>query len=162
MANDYLIMVANAILAGGIPCFFLSAMFSGKTRVVATIVGYSIISVGVLLLIIKTQIGGDKPQLDALLYMCYPLWLMLVVAGSMITLNLNHTDIISNDVVPPNYFHYSNTIAGLLLIQFYFLLKSPETATSVTKMSIAGLALLQLLIICFILYVILKYYTTDG
>jgi len=160
MANDYLIMVANAILAGGISCFFLSGIFSGKTRVVATILGYSIISVGLLLLIIKTQIG-DKPQLGSLLYMCYPLWLMLVVAGSMITLNLNHTDIISNDVVPPNYFHYSNTIAGLLLIQFYLLLKSPET-TSMTKMSIAGLALLQLLIIGFILYVILKYYTTDG
>ena len=160
MANDYLTMAVNAILAGGISCFLLSGLFSGKTRVGATILGYSIISVGLLLLIIKTQIG-EKTQLDALLYMCYPLWLMLIVAGSMITLNLNHTDIISNDVVPPNYFHYSNTIAGLLLIQFYLLLKSPET-TSMTKMSIAGLALLQLLIIGFILYVILKYYTTDG
>jgi hypothetical protein len=160
MANDYLTMATNAILAGGIACFLLTAMFSGKTRVGGTVLGYSIISVGLLLLIMKTQLG-EKTQLDSLLYMCYPLWLMLVVTGSMITLNLNHTDIISNDVVPPNYFHYSNTILGLLLIQFYLLLKNPET-TSVTKMSISGLALLQLLIIGFILYVILKYYTTDG
>ena len=160
MANEYFTIAANAILAGGIACFLVTAMFSGKTRVGGTILGYSIISVALLLLIVKTQMG-DKTQLDALLYACYPLWLMLVVSGSMITLNLNHTDTLSNDLVPPNYFHYSNTVLGLLLIQFYLLLKNPET-TSITKMSISGLALLQLLIIGFILYVILKYYTTDG
>ena len=160
MANEYLTMTVNAILAGGIACFLLTGLFSGKTRVGGTILGYSIISVGLLLLIIKSQIGNNT-QLDSLLYICYPLWLMLIVSGSMITLNLNHTDTISNDTVPPNYFHYSNTIIGLLLIQFYLLLKNPET-TSMTKMSISGLALLQLLIIGFILYVILKYYTTDG
>jgi hypothetical protein len=160
MANDYLTMTVNAFLAGGIACFLLTSLFSGKTRVGGTVLGYSIVSAGLLLLIIKTQMG-EKPQIDALIYVCYPLWLMLVVSGSMITLNLNHTDVISNEGVPPNYFHYSNTVVGLLLVQFYLLLKAPET-TSMTKISIAGLALLQLLIIGFILYVILKYYTTDG
>lgn len=159
-ANDYLKMAVNAILAGGIVSFFLAGMFSGKTKVGATVLGYSMVSVGLLLLIIKTQVG-DKTQIDSLLYGCYPLWLMLVVCGSMITLNLNHTDIISNDVVSPNYFQYSNTVAGLLLIQFYFLLRNPEL-TQLTKVFIAGLALMQLLVIGFILYVILKYYTTDG
>jgi hypothetical protein len=160
MANEYITMAVTAILAGGIACFLLSVFFSGKTKVASTILGYSIISVGLLLLISKTQMV-DKPQLDALFYTCYPLWLMLLVSGLMLSLNLNYTDIISNNLVPDNYFHYSNTIVFLLLIQFYFLLKNPET-TSGTKISIAGLALLQLLIIGFILYVILKYFTTDG
>jgi len=160
MANEYITIAVNAILAGGIACFLLSGFFSGKTRVGSTILGYSIISVGLLLLISKSQMV-DKPQLDALFYTCYPLWLMLLVSGLMLSLNLNYTDIISNNLVPDNYFHYSNTIVCLLFLQFYFLLKSPEP-TSGTKMSIAGLALLQLLIIGFILYVILKYFTTDG
>jgi len=160
MAINTTIITVYAFLAGGIACFLILGSFSGKTKWVGTVLGYSMISTAILMLIISTQLG-DNSKTSELLYKCYPLWLMLMVSGSMLKLNISYTDVIKKNNVPPNYFHYNNTIVCLLFLQFYLLLKNPEP-TPTTNISVAGLALLQLLIVGFVLYVILRYYTTDG
>jgi len=131
----------------------------GKINVYSTIVGHSVLVCALIMAIISKSDTYSSPTFKNIFIGSLPSLLMLLVPGAMIFLTVNYTKLIKEGLIAANYQSFNRTILFLLFIQLV-LIQKPET--SLTQISISILALLQLIIIVFILYVILHYYTTDG
>jgi len=152
--------VLNGLLFGAAITLTFAAFSSfGKINIYSTIVGHSVLVCAIIMAIINKSGAYVNPTFKSVFIGCFPLLLMLLVPGIMIFLTVNYTKLIKEGLVAANYQSFNRTILFLLFIQLVLLQKQE---TSLTQLSISILALLQLIIIGFILYVILHYYTTDG
>ena len=152
--------VLNGLMFGAAITLTFAAFSSfGKINVYSTIVGHSVLVCALIMAIIAKSDSYSSPTFKNIFIGSLPLLMMLLVPGAMILLTVNYTKLIREGLIAANYQSFNRTILFLLFIQLVLLQKQE---TSITQLSISILALLQLIIIGFILYVILHYYTTDG
>ena len=155
--------VYKSLVYSGIIMLLISFFTSGNATARATTVGYSAIGLGLLLIIGDTQ--TTTPNIYKLFVDCLPLWVMLFIVGFILFMTIKYYDIISESRVSTSYFTFSNIIVILFLAQLYILNKSNFELNGGLDMGMLGIlsiGVIQIIICLLVLYVILRYYTTDG
>ena len=160
--SDWTTNVYKSLVYSGITMLLISFFASGTGTAKAMTVGYFGIGLGLLLIIGATQV--TTPNIYKLLVDCLPLWIMLFVIGFILFLTIKYYQIISDARVSPSYFTFSNIIILLFLAQLYILIKQDFQINGfdIGMLGILAIGVIQFIICLLVLYVILKYYTTDG
>jgi hypothetical protein len=140
----------------------ISFFTSGSATARATTVGYSAIGLGLMLIIGDTQ--TTTPNIYRLFVDCLPLWIMLFIIGFILFMTIKYFTIISESRVSTSYFTFSNIIIILFLAQLYILNKNnfELNGFDMGMLGILAIGVIQIIVCLLVLYVILRYYTTDG
>jgi hypothetical protein len=176
MANWYSSVYKACILASSIS-FIIGFFTQDKISLGAYIAGYSVLTFGIMMILIilfnsifKTSINNSTTQI---LYSIFtttgPFLLIFGVIAFVLYLLIKYYNIIVEGNVSSGYNTFSNIIVMLLLLQVYLVYTNIEnerfeSSGKISKVTSSIMYLLGVLTtICSInLYIILKYYTTDG
>jgi hypothetical protein len=176
MANWYSSVYKACILAS-LVSFIIGFFTQDKISLGAYIAGYSVLTFGIMMILIvlfnsifKTSGNISTSQiLYSILMTSGPFLLILGVIGFVLYLLITYYNIIVEGNVSSSYNSFSNIIVMLLLLQVYLVYtnidnESFESSGKISKVTSSIMYLLGVLTtICSInLYIILKYYTTDG
>lgn len=176
MGNWYSSIYKSCILASLIS-FIIGFFSQSQVSLGAYLAGYSVLIFGILMILIilfnnilkSTGNNSNISTLFSILMTSGPFLLMLGVIGFVLYLLITYYNRISEGQVASGYNSFSNIIVMLLLLQVYLVYKnidndSFESSGKISKVTSSIVYLLGVLtIICSInLYIILKYYTTDG
>jgi hypothetical protein len=157
--------------------FIISFFSSGEVSLGASLAGYSVLILGIMmiLIILFQNILKNNPNqsLFQLIYSIFittgPFILILAVIGFILYLIISYKNLIIDEHVSKSYYTFSNIAIVLLLLQLYIVYTniSTERFESTGKISKLTSSLVYLLgvltsMCSLILYTILKYYTTDG
>lgn len=169
--------IYKACILASLISFIIGFFSQPQISLGAYLAGYSILIFGIMMILItlfnnvlKTSANGSNSQLLYTIFMTSgPFILMLGVIAFVLYLLITYYNKISEGQVASGYISFSNVIVMLLLLQVYLVYKnidneSFESSGKISKVTSSILYLLGLLTtICSInLYIILKYYTTDG
>jgi hypothetical protein len=141
------------------------------------IAGYSVLTLGIMMILIvlfsnilrvsSNDLSGSS--ITPILITSGPFLLILAVISFILYLLINYKNNINDGNVSPSYNLFSNIILLLLLVQNYLIYRNIGTDNfeSYGKFSKVTTSLLYLIgiltaICSIILYIILKYYSTDG
>jgi hypothetical protein len=154
--------VSRSPIYTGVIFLFLSFFMSGSNTPKALYVGYTFLALGLLFVIASTQ-----PSLNMykLFIDCLPLWVMLFIIGFILFLITKYYSIISESRVSPSYYTFSNILVILFMAQVTILNKSNfevNNGFDIGMLGIISIGVIQFIICLLILFVILKYYSTDG
>lgn len=165
-------IVYSAFIYGSIIPFIISLFSTGEIAYGGQLAGYSILTIGILLiltLMIYFLSKGEKPSVFNLIMATGPYIFMLGVIGFMLYLLIKYKSIIINNQVSPNYKTFSNITLILLISQTILTINNINSESfkihhTINKLTSSLLYLLSVISLgsALILYVILKYYTTDG
>ena len=176
MANWYPSVYKACILASTIS-FIIGFFAEAKISLGAYLAGYSVLIFGILMILIilfksilKTNGNSSTIQiLYNILMTSGPFILILGVISFVLYLLITYYNRIVEGNISSGYNSFSNIIVMLLLLQVYLVYtnidnESFETTGRISKVTSSMIYLLGVLTtICSInLYIILKYYTTDG
>jgi hypothetical protein len=176
MANWYSSVYKGFIFAG-LVSFIVGFFTQGINSINSYIAGYSILilAIAMMLIIIFNNIlkiteGGSILQiLTAIFLSSGPFLLMLAVISMMLYLIVKYKDIIIDNHVSSGYYSFSNITALLIFVQLYILYSNVFTESfqnngKIAKVTSSLLYLLGVLssMSLAVVYIILKYYTTDG
>jgi len=157
--------------------FMISLNTTGNTTINASISGYATTGIAMLLImslilngLIKTIKGASTFQiLTNILITIGPFILVLGIIGFLMYLLITYKNIIIEDHVSKYYGTFQFLSSVLILVQMYILYDGLDsekfkTTNRLSKITSSILCLTAVLnIICvIILYITLKYYTTDG
>ena len=175
--SDWLTNIYKAFIYVSAILFIIALNTSGNTTINATISGYATISITLLIIMTIIINGFTLSFKDASTYQIFsnllitmgPFILILGIIGFLLYLLISYKTIISEGHVSSYYGTFSFLSSILVLVQLYLLYNG---VTSVQFQKIHRLSKITLSVICLtavlntlcalILYVILKYYTTDG
>ena len=148
-------------------CLFIGMFSNGAVSYGAILAGYSLIilAIGIISIIILSS----KNNMGSKMLYCLPCFLLLGIVGFLMYVNItNQTSIIAN-IVPPNFYGFSNTAIILILIQLWLFYNETKTVqfmetSKISKITISYIYLFEILtIMCsIVLYVLLTYFKTDG
>jgi len=176
MANWYSSIYKGCIYASLIS-FIIGFFSTPQVTLGAYIAGYSVLIFSIMMILIvlfngifKTSTNNSiTQQLYTIFMTSGPLILMLGVICFVLYLLITHYNKISAGQVSSSYNSFSNIIVMLLFLQVYLVYTNIdnsnfESSGKISKVTSSIMYLLGVLItICSInLYIILKYYTTDG
>jgi len=172
---DFYSSVYKSLIIAGIIAFIVGFFAQGTTSYAAYISGYSVLALGILMLLtisFNKIISNNKTNFEnlyAVLNITGPFVLMLAIIAFILYLMITYKDNIISQRVSSGYYSFSNIGIILLLIQLYFVYtnittKNFEDTNKISKVTTNILYLLGVLqAICSInVFIILKYFTTDG
>ena len=169
--------VYKALIIGSVISFVISFFSSGNTSYNSLVSGYASLTLGTMLiltiLITKVlEITKDdeiKKMIITLLITLGPFLLMLTVIGFILYLIIFYKTPILDNRVSQSYYTFSNITVILLLIQLYIIYnnittKEFETTGKISKVTSSLIYLVGVLssFTAMIIYIVLKYFRTDG
>ena len=156
---------------------FLIAFFSeGITSYGAYLAGYSVLTIGIMMILLvlfnktlSSQQGSTFQSFIAVFSTSSPLLIMLTTIAFLYYIIIIYKDKIIEGHISPSYFSFNNINLFLIFIQLYLLYnvinsKNFETSGIFPKLTSNIIILLGILtlISSINIYIILKYFTTDG
>jgi hypothetical protein len=172
--RDWYSTIYKALIYAGMVSFVIGFFTGPNISLDAYITGYSVFTLGILMIlvvlfsnILKIAQNDTFIQIICSIFMnAGPFILILGIIGFVLYLLINYRNRIIQGQVSPSYHSFSNIIILLLFLQFY-LLNSTERFETTGKMSKITSSIIYLLgvitaISAIIVYIILKYYSTDG
>lgn len=175
--NDIYSYVYRAFILSSVVAFIIGFFSNSKVEVGSYIAGYTVLSFGIIMLLLIllsnlkeiSQTQTTTQQIMSGVIATGPFVLMLCVIAFVLYMLITYKDKIIEQRVAPGYNSFTNIIIFLLLIQTYLVYSNVNTdkfhKTHKLPGIISGLMYLLSTIICIssiILYIILKYYSTDG
>ena len=175
--RDWFSKVYEAFIVSSIIAFIIAFFTEGQAALGAYISGYSvlILALMMILLVLFNRVMGSPSSessyqiLIRLIMTSSPFLLMFGIVIFLFYLIITYQKRIIEKTVSPSYFSFNKIALILLFIQLYTVYKIllDEQFQSTGKMSKLNSSLLMLfstiIFICStIIYIILKYYTTDG
>jgi len=175
--RDWFSKVYEAFIVSSIVAFIIAFFTDGQAALGAYISGYSILILALMmiLLVLFNRIMGASSNdssfqiLIRLIMTSSPFLIMLGIVIFLFYMIITYQKRIIEKTVSPSYFSFNNIALFLLFIQLYTVYKILlDNQFQVTgKMSRLNSSLLLLfstiIFMCStIIYIILKYYTTDG
>lgn len=175
--RDWFSKVYEAFIISSIIAFIIAFFTNGQTALGAYISGYSILILAlmmILLVLFNRILGAPATEtsyqiLIRLIMTSSPFLIMLGIVIFLFYLIITYRERIIEKTISQSYFSFNNIALILLFIQLYTVYKillDPQFQTTgkIPKVNSSLLLLLSTLIfICStIIYIILKYYTTDG
>lgn len=176
MANWYASVYKGFIVAG-LVSFIVGFFTQGITSLNSYIAGYSILILAIAMMLIiifnnilkVTESSSTLQTISSILMSSGPFLLMLAVISLVLYLIVKYKNNIIENHVSSGYYSFSNITALLIFIQLYVIYTNIFTdkfqntgkIEKVTSSIIYLLGVLSSMTVA-ILYIILKYYTTDG
>jgi hypothetical protein len=176
MANWYASVYKGFIVAG-LVSFIVGFFTQGITSLNSYIAGYSILILAIAMMLIiifnnilkVTEASSTLQTISSILMSSGPFLLMLAVISLVLYLIVKYKNNIIENHVSSGYYSFSNITALLIFIQLYVIYTNIFTdkfqntgkIEKVTSSIIYLLGVLSSMTVA-ILYIILKYYTTDG
>jgi hypothetical protein len=169
--------VYKALIIGSVVSFLISFFSTGKMSYNSLISGYSTLTLGIMLiltiLISKileiTKNDTTSQMLITILISLGPFLLMLTVIGFILYLIIFYKTPILDNHVSQSYYTFSNITIILLLIQIYIVYKNITTkefdvSGKISKVTSSLIYLIGVLssLSAMIIYIVLKYFRTDG
>jgi lysylphosphatidylglycerol synthetase-like protein (DUF2156 family) len=170
--------VYKALIISSVVSFLISIFSEGKTSYNSLISGYSSLTLGLMMIltIVITKImevnsgSTTKELLLTILMSLGPFLLMMSIIGFILYLIIVYKDPILDNHVSKSYHTFSNITIVLLLIQIFIVYskildtKEFEESGKISKILSSLLYLLGVLSLysTMIIYIILKYFITDG
>lgn len=175
--KDWYSSIYKACIFASLVAFIIGFFSQSKTSLGAYIAGYSILTLGVMMILIilfnnvlRFSSNGSSFQIfSSILMISGPFLLILAIISFILYLLINYKDKIIDGHVAPSYNSFSNIIILLLMLQVYLVYTnistdSFESSGKISKVTSSLIYLLGVLtaICSIILNTILKYYSTDG
>jgi hypothetical protein len=175
--KDWYSTIYKACIYAGIVSFIIGFFTKLNTSLDAYITGYSILTLGILMILVilfsKLIELTKNESIIQIIYLLLitngPFILILGIISFVLYLLINYRNNIIKGHIPPSYNSFTNIIVILLIVEFYLINSniSSEKFETTGKMSKVITNLIYLLgvitsICSIILYIILKYYSTDG
>jgi len=175
--KDWYSTIYKAFICASVIAFILGFFTESSLSLGAYISGYSVLILAIMMILIilfnnilKITANDSSFQiLYSILITSGPFILILGVISFVLYLLINYKDNIIKGHIASSYHSFSNIIVMLLLIQLYLVYTniSTEKFEMTGKMSRVTSSIIYLLgvltsISSIILYIILKYYSTDG
>ena len=175
--GDWLTSVYKAFIYVSAILFLIALNTTGNTTIHATISGYATIAIALLLIMSLILNGFNKNTKGSstfqiilnVLITIGPFLLILAIIGFLMYLLITYKNIISEGHVSGYYGSFQFLSSVLILVQMYLLydgidsekFKNTGQISKITSSIICLTAVLNF-ICAMILYITLKYYTTDG
>lgn len=163
--EDWYLSVCKALLIVGKISFIISFGTSGATSYGAELSGYSSITLAIMLILLILFKNHNKQNIMAILAF---LWLLAVI-GFILYSVITHKNQIINDHVPTYYSTFIEVSMILIIIQTLVIYSSVFTTKFkdngiISPINIYSSYLLtSLTMMCsIIIFIMLKYYITDG
>ena len=170
--------IYKAFIISSIVSFLISIFSTGKTAYNSLISGYSSLTLGLMMIltivitkIMKLNSGSTTKELLLTILMSLgPFLLMMFIIGFILYLIIVYKDPILENHVSNSYYTFSNITIILLLMQIFIVYskildtKEFEESGKISKILSSLLYLLGVLSLysTMIIYIILKYFITDG
>jgi len=174
MINNWLTNVYKAFIYASVILLIIALNTSGNTTIGATIAGYSTMIFSLLIIMTMILNGVNDTMKDASTYQVFmnllvtigPFLVILGILGFLIYLLITYKTIISEGHVSSYYGSFSFLSSILVIMQIYLLYNGLQNMQkhrmSKITLSVISLTAVLNMMCAMILYVILKYYTTDG
>jgi hypothetical protein len=175
--NTWYSTIYKACILASMISFIIGFFTPINVALGAYIAGYSVLTLGIMMILIVlfNNILKVSPNdssfsiLIPILITSGPFLLILTLISFILYLLINYKNSINSGHVSPSYYSFSNIIILLLLLQNYLIYSnigtdSFESNGKFSKVTTSLLYLIGILtaICSIILYIILKYYSTDG
>jgi hypothetical protein len=175
--RDWFSKVYEAFIISSIVAFIIAFFTQGQSALGAYISGYCILifAIMMILLVLFNRImsaHSNETSFQVLIHLILtsgPFLIMLAVVVFLFYLVVNYRTKIVEGNISPSYFSFNNIAIMLLFIQLYSVYKiildeKFQNTGRMSKLNASFLMLFSLIIfICStVIYIILKYYTTDG
>lgn len=170
--------IYKALIIASVVSFLISIFSTGKTSYNSLISGYSSLTLGLMMIltIVITKImelnsgSTTKQLLMTILLSLGPFLLMMFIIGFILYLIIFYKDPILENHVSNSYHTFSNITIILLLLQIFIVYskildtKEFEESGKISKTLSSLLYLLGVLSLysTMIIYIVLKYFRTDG
>jgi len=175
--KDWYSGIYKSFIMASVVAFFISMLSTGKVSYGSELAGYSALIFGVMMILIilfkgifhENENASSFQLLSLILMNTGPFILKFGIIGFILYLMIVYKDPIIDEEVSPSYHTFSNIAIILFLIQVYILYTniSSDKFASTGKISKVSSSVMYLfgilsLITSIILYIILKYFRTDG
>lgn len=170
--NDLTQHISKGLMYTSIVMFIISLVSSNQTSYKSTMVGYTTLLCGTLLILIplwNTVISANSSfnlkTASILFHASYSYTFVILVLGCLISLSLIYKDIIQPGHTAPAYFNYVNLSTLLLLFSIWIMAIRPNLVGQALPDKYSSLLMLANVLngVCVvILYILLEFYTTDG
>jgi len=175
--KDWYSSIYKGLIITGFIAFIVGIFTQGKTSLDSYIAGYSVLILGIMMLLIILfnnvlkfiQNASVSQQIYQIFINCGPFILILAIISFILYLMIKYKKNIVENRVSNGYYSFSNIAAILIFIQLYIIytnITTPsfETTGKISSVTMNVIYLLGVLtsICSIILYTILKYFTTDG
>jgi len=175
--KDWYASIYKAFIMASVVAFLISFFSTGDVSLGASLAGYSVLILGIMMILIilfqnilkSNQNQGTFQLIYSIFVNTGPFIFILGVIAFILYLIINYKNIIMGNHVSQSYYTFSNMAIILLLIQLYIVYTNIssdkfETSGKLSKVTSSLIYLLALLtcMCSLILFIILKYYTTDG
>ena len=174
MENKWYTIIYNSLLVVGVIIIFCTMGSNSASNLTGTIIGYSFIVTGTLLLIgyllnNMNSISGSSFSLISSLITVGPFVLLIGILTYMIYLLSYYFSKITAGHISSGYYTFMNIFIVLLMIEFYVFYNGTQdkvfkTTGTVGKITGMILYLLELvsIVTAITLGIVLKYFSTDG
>jgi lysylphosphatidylglycerol synthetase-like protein (DUF2156 family) len=175
--KEWYVGIYKALIMASVIGFLISFFSQGTISYGSMLAGYSVLVLGIMmiLLILFTQIlkvtqNDSAFQIIWTIFMTSgPFLLMLSIIGFVLYLLIKYKDPINDNHISHSYHTFSNITIILLLLQIYMVYtniatKEFEVSGKMSKVTSSIIYLLGVLtgICSMIMYIILKFFRTDG
>lgn len=175
--KEWYVGIYKALIIASVIGFLISFFSQGTVSYGSMLAGYSILVLGIsmILLILFTQIlkvtqnDSAFQIISTILMTSGPFLLMLGIIGFVLYLLIKYKDPINDNHISQSYHTFSNITIILLLIQIYMVYtniatKEFEVSGKMSKVTSSLIYLLGVLtgMCSMIMYIILKFFRTDG
>lgn len=175
MGSLYASVYKGFIISSAIS-FLLYFFTNGNTSFGSLVAGYSVLSLGIMLILIfllnsitKISNQNTTQMLYSSFLVSLPFLLLLAILGIMLYLIISNKSRIIDGKVSETFYSFNNIIVILILLQVYIIYKNIdnekfETTNRISKLTASLCNLISVLagICTLIVFVVLTYYKTDG
>jgi len=177
--EEWYVNIFKALISGTIISFIISVFTSGATSYNSSIAGFSILilSIMMILTMIITKVlkttssnnGSTTQLMITILSQLGPFLLMLLIISFILYLTVTYKTPILENHISPNYHTFSNITIILILVQLSIVYTNIFTKEFISSgklqpMTSSMLYAVGILSVAstIIIYIILKYFRTDG
>lgn len=176
--KDWYSGVYKSLILASVIAFIISFYSTGTVSFGATLSGYSVLILGVMMILlilfnnvlkVTKQEDSTFNVITSILLASGPFLLMLGVIGFILYLIIKYKDIIISRHVSHSYYTFSNIVIILFLMQIYIVYTNIstekfQTTGRISKLTSDLIYLFGILtwMCSLIIFTILKYFTTDG
>lgn len=168
--------VYKGFIISSVISFLIYFFASGNTSFGALIAGYSVLSLGIMLILIllinsisKISEQSTIQMISSSFLVSFPFLLLLAILGLMLYLIISNKTRIIEGRVSDIFYSFNNIIVILILSQVYLIYKNIDTeifekTNRISKIAASMSNLISVLagICSLIVFVVLTYYKTDG
>ena len=172
VVTDWISNIYNCLIGAGIIIVICTIGSSNKSGLTGTIIGYSFILAGILLLVgivMNKMNESDTITIWNMIYTIGPFILIIGIIICLISLLSIYFNLIASGNVTSNYYIFMNIFVALFIGQMWLFytgiqdkkFTSSHTLSKVISMSISLLETVSIITLI-TLGIILKYFVTDG